>query len=99
MKKKEVAPGAATLARTNKGDGFTPWFPGEVRPVRPGVYQRRIPLAKPHGRAWSVERYLLVYARWNGKCWLAYGMTAKAAAQNRAVSSFRGCPWRGRTQP
>lgn len=52
----------------------TPWFPGDILPVRKGVYERRInkrlPLPRGHwnGRVWFVGRKISYFQRaeWRG---------------------------------
>jgi len=65
---------------------LTPWFPGTVTPVRPGVYERRI---------WPGSR-LLYYAYWTGKRW-GVACTDKEHAKDLAymASSHQTCSWRG----
>ena len=63
---------------------LTPWFPADVTPVRPGVYQRGFP-----NGVWC-------YAEWTGAQWLIGQMTAKKAARSRKVSYLQGSfGWRG----
>jgi hypothetical protein len=44
---------------------LTPWFPGHIKPVRPGVYERDL----SHGP----------YALWTGRIWLAAKRTKTQA--------------------
>jgi hypothetical protein len=65
---------------------LTPWFTGDVKPVRPGVYQRR----GVNGRVY--------YSRWPGDNWL-FGLwyTPSDASHlflHRA-SMHQALPWRG----
>jgi len=64
---------------------LTPWFPGEVNPVRVGVYERGndgIPLPYP-------------FYEWNGEFWVGIGSDSpdKLIGRNRSV--FQGIQWRG----
>lgn len=64
---------------------LTPWFPGNVKPVRVGVYQR------PYG---SYDYPL--YCWWDGKEWSAGARTPFEAKQTRYGSGDQGhMPWRG----
>lgn len=62
---------------------LTPWFPGSVKPERPGVYQRRTLFGE------------LRFARWDGHQWLAYRGTPEAAALGTIPSAYPDLPWRG----
>jgi hypothetical protein len=67
---------------------LTPWFPGDVKPAHPGVYQRHY----PSGDTW--------YARWDGKKWHTFwGSVALAARDSCSVSGFQRLPWRGLAHP
>ena len=62
----------------------TDWIPGDVKPVRVGVYQREYPSG-----AWR-------YCLWNGRGWCVYGLTPKDAAEWSDVeSNEQNLPWRG----
>lgn len=68
----------------------TPWFPGSVKPKRPGVYERK---------------YLqeVAFSRWNGREWLCGYFAAREHAIDRAAAtrtrSFnQSVPWRGLSQ-
>lgn len=62
---------------------LTPWYPGHIKPVRPGVYQQMC----GHNRD-------LGYQRWDGKAWSRWAYTAEEVAN---LSCFLDCndPWRG----
>lgn len=61
----------------------TPWFPGSVKPARPGVYEREWP-------------HKALYAEWTGYQWLRSTLTAKAAVRQREISAHQdGIRWRG----
>jgi hypothetical protein len=72
---------------------LTKWYPGHVKPVRKGVYQRLMPDG-------------LVYARWNGEHWLS-GVPwllprpwwDKPNRKRPDLSFFQHCEWRGVTKP
>lgn len=68
----------------------TPWFPGSVKPVRKGVYQRtsRIPSANS----------FLVYSFWNGKFWLLNATYLANATRTSVGSAYQDLPWRGLAQ-
>lgn len=65
---------------------LTPWFPGDVKPVRPGVYQQL-----------SGNRDEFGYQRWDGRRWCLWCRKADDAARSRlvAASGFQNDPWRG----
>lgn len=50
----------------------TPWFPGTVKPVRPGVYQRMLNLEVVYayfgGKNWYLSSPFYGQARSNGEC-------------------------------
>ena len=62
----------------------TDWFPGNVKPVRVGVYQRQYD-------------WLLAFSYWDGKHWgWTEPGTAKQAAEYRYPQSReQELPWRG----
>ncbi len=66
----------------------TDWFPAEVKPVNPGIYQ----LLNT-----STDR--LFYSRWNGCAWCIGCMEAEDAASftRESVVQLRW-PWRGLTE-
>lgn len=60
----------------------TDWIPGELKPVRVGVYKRRI-----HG-----ERF---YSWWDGD-WSVMCSQKNIAKKNKDMrSSFQDLPWKG----
>jgi len=62
-------------------------FPGKVKPVRKGVYQRLC----DHSQAWW-------YAYWDGNRWYSYCGTREGAVayyRNGQVSSYPELNWRG----
>jgi hypothetical protein len=62
----------------------TPWYPGDVKPVRVGVYER-----KSHTGTFSY---------WDGKRWGMGAHFARQAANDRDPSAFQREPWRGLTK-
>ena len=65
---------------------LTPWFPADVKPAYPGVYQVKEP-----GFVW--------YRRWDGERWYCGGPTVDMAATVEMPYSFGGNPWRGLAEP
>lgn len=64
---------------------LTPWFPGDVKPVREGVYER----------FWC-EGDSPNYSYWNGSSWGLLTDTPTQARRNmRHVSAWQDMPWRG----
>jgi hypothetical protein len=61
----------------------TPWFPGTVKPMRVGVYER------------EYGEYDFLYCRWDGKYWYACAMTPKQAEKAPGLSAMQNLPWRG----
>ena len=60
----------------------TPWFPGDVKPVRPGVYERQ----------YEVGVY---YSQFDGSTWRCGWRDAHTAINETRVSPFQANPWRG----
>ena len=68
---------------------FTDWFPGSVKPVRKGVYQREYIYGKSKG---------IQYCYWNGKGWGMGEHTAEQAMTHEIVfmvAPRQVLPWRG----
>lgn len=61
---------------------LTPWFPGHVKPVRPGVYQ----VDGNFGMGWK---------NWDGSHWLAFHYTSVYAVAESSISVTQDMPWRG----
>lgn len=64
---------------------LTPWFPGEVKPARPGVYQQKF-------------KGKIGYQFWNGTRWMAWAGTPEAAMHRMHWEIPDACqqdPWRG----
>ena len=68
---------------------LTPWYHGDVKPVRVGVYQRDY-------SGTSIGHSRSHYCYWNGKFWGLYATNPKIAAwlQNSS-SADQNLPWRG----
>jgi len=67
---------------------LTEWYPGDVKPVRVGVYQQR-----DGGLGLTIG-----YQFWSGKFWSSWAETAESAERgNRFLASDRhqNDPWRG----
>ena len=64
---------------------LTPWFPGHIKPVRPGVYQT------------DSDGYPEpLFQHWNGRFWgCAYTSVDNAAVNNSWRSMFQNDAWRG----
>jgi len=71
---------------------LTPWFPGNVRPARPGVYQRRLQSCK--------ESF---YAMWDGRRWHLGADSLDDTIVGIGMHSIVQCEpraqWRGRRHP
>lgn len=63
----------------------TPWFPADVKPARPGVYE----VKACRGSTW--------YRRWNGLIWFIGDYSVSYAAKEQAPTFIRS-PWRGLTK-
>jgi hypothetical protein len=68
----------------------TPWFPGNVRPVRVGVYERRQP------SKWCSTQY----SYWDGQHWGgSHSMPSDAYDYGRhSASLMQSVAWRGLTK-
>jgi hypothetical protein len=62
------------------------WFPGEIKPVHIGVYERDIDTVQLSAKA---------YSKWNGKHWCAAYTSMKSAEDNNIKSIFQLAEWRG----
>lgn len=67
----------------------TEWFPPEITPVRPGIYQLL-----------NTSTDMIFYSRWNGSAWCVGCLEAKFAAtfSRPSVVQFKW-PWRGLVSP
>ena len=64
---------------------YTPWFPGCIKPSRPGIYQQK-----------SGDGKLIGYQRWDGGMWHSWCHTPEFAARvGPAAIEFQNDPWRG----
>ena len=64
---------------------LTPWFPGDVKPVRVGVYERDYLPSNPRA-----------YCYWAGMKWSTWRRTPRQAADGYCKpSGFQKLPWRG----
>lgn len=63
---------------------LTKWFPGDVKPVHIGVYERRL-------KSWTY----VYYSRWDGENWLYMCDTVDKAASQIIDSAHQNLPWRG----
>jgi hypothetical protein len=66
---------------------FTPWFPANVMPVHPGVYE----VKTLSGRPW--------YRRWDGEVWFAGDCSPEDAASCKCPLVMNAHPWRGLATP
>lgn len=67
---------------------LTNWIPGNVKPVRVGVYQRKYDENPPARRIW--------YCYWNGEFWCLFDDTPeKAKYWVEFQSTAQNLPWRG----
>lgn len=65
---------------------LTPWYPGTVKPVRKGVYQRQYSFGNP-------------YCYWTGRRWcMCEPNPERAACSTEIISGFDRLPWRGLTE-
>lgn len=66
---------------------LTGWFPGHIKPVRAGVYERRF-------------GHLIRYARWDGRRWMRSSSSIVFAATEWFGSPMqRALDWRGLALP
>lgn len=64
---------------------LTDWIPGDIKPVRVGVYQRR-----------TTSDGYVAWSYWNGRYWGSYEITAEwACLERKYKSGFQNIPWRG----
>jgi hypothetical protein len=65
----------------------TPWFSGDEKPVREGVYERD----------YSDEQdgSFALFCRWNGWSWFCGYGTVHSALCTSAVAPCQSFPWRG----
>jgi hypothetical protein len=65
---------------------LTPWFPGDVKPSRKGIYIRKNHLDQQF------------YSKWNGKFWVAYASHLFVAEKFTEASLYQNWEWRGLAQ-
>lgn len=65
---------------------LTPWYPGTVKPVRSGVYQRLYD---------NGDGSIAKYCYWTGARWKTWHDTPHLAMLVEAISLFQELPWRG----
>ena len=65
---------------------LTDWFPGAVKPVRNGVYEREY----IYGKATITS-----YCHWDGKYWFMGKGTVEGAEKNFNVAPNQSLRWRG----
>ena len=65
---------------------LTPWYPGTVKPVRDGIYQRKSNRADPR------EIY---YAKFSRGRWLGGYLNLQNALVCKWGSGTQSAPWRG----
>lgn len=74
----------------------TDWFPGDVLPARPGVYERAYTLCVGGGR--PTHNWEIGYARFDGKKWFFRADTADKAEAMNLRSGVTHRFWRGLAQ-
>lgn len=68
---------------------LTPWFPGNIKPIHTGVYQRN------YGKSQIKELEDITYCLWDGENWKVWGFTVEDASLEVWKSSMQNLPWRG----
>lgn len=63
---------------------LTDWFPGSIKPVRPGVYQQMCGFGERIG-----------YQKWDGEYWYSREITLEAAHRAPYRAYTQDDPWRG----
>ena len=63
---------------------LTTWFPGDVKPVRVGVYERK----------YNMSRFYC-YCYWDGEYWHVWAETPMVAEKAFLISALQNLPWRG----
>ena len=71
-------------------DNTTPWFPGHVKPVRRGLYQRNTNLGEDIWPTWTL---------WDGKRWRMNSCNRFEAESAQLPSGWQSLPWRGLKEP
>lgn len=62
---------------------LTDWFPGDVKPVHAGVYQRKYGTGSP------------MYCFWTGYRWMYGALSREDAVKETWDSTQQELPWRG----
>ncbi len=65
---------------------LTPWFPGDVKPARKGVYERKYP---------HTTTLVATFCLWNGRRWFFGNGTLGDAGYEVMPSAAQSLPWRG----
>lgn len=65
---------------------FTPWFPADVKPAYPGVYEIQ-------------DDVITWYRRWDGKRWFVGDRLKEVAAVETIPFLGEPDPWRGLAKP
>ena len=67
----------------------TPWYPGSVKPVRVGLYEREV---------WGAYRndFFVNLSYWNGEFWGGWSNSKRYAIRNKSLPSIvQDAKWRG----
>lgn len=74
----------------------TPWFEGQLRPQRVGVYRRR---RQVHQHVANQPiKHVQRYALRDGAAWRTEGKTIEDANKAEDVSAYQELPWQGLTE-
>jgi hypothetical protein len=65
---------------------LTPWFPGDVKPSRKGIYIRKSYQGSE------------VYCKWDGEFWVTYAYDFFVAEKCTKASLYQNWKWRGLAQ-
>jgi len=68
---------------------LTPWFSGDQKPARPGVYER------DYGDSPCEFGSVVWFCRWGGAYWYAPSRSHGLASTENNVSIRQSLPWRG----
>ena len=68
----------------------TPWFSGDLKPVRPGVYERMF-------STWTGRHDLVQFCYFDGSAWYMHGDTVEQALSRTllGVTASQSLRWRG----
>ena len=67
---------------TTTAKGKTPWFSGDVKPVRNGVYERK-------------GMNAIMWSKWDGESWCISSSTHGVATLHENRSNYQTLQWRG----